>query len=526
MQKYDYVVIGSGFGGSVSALRLSEKGYHVAVLEKGKRYYPQDFPHTNWNIRKSIWRPEIGLYGLWNLSLLRHALVLHGTGVGGGSLLYANQLLVPPDEVFKKPEWGPGEWKSKLAPFYESAKQMLGVVPSPSVGEIDEVLRQVGKEVRGKDTFHINDVGVFFGERGKTVPDPFFNGDGPERTGCTFCGACIIGCRDGGKNTLDKNYLYLAEKKFGADIIPETEVIGVRPIDSGYEVITKQATGLKKPRQRYHASGVIFSGGVLGSVKLLMQCKAYGLLPKLSSQLGNYVRTNSEAIIGVKAHDKKADFSNHISINSGIYPDKDTHIEIVRFNKGSDLIGLISSLMTDGGGGKPRALHFGKTIVDNPGAFIKSMWPFGFGARTPILLVMQTVDNYLKLEFKSRWWRAGNKSLNTTIPQEWEGQRIPTYIPIANEVARRIGEKINGQPLGAWTEALFDIPTTAHILGGAIMGETPEQGVVDFKGQIHGYPNLYVVDGANVPVNLGVNPALTITALAEYVMSHFPIKSS
>jgi len=525
IREYDYIIIGSGFGGSVSALRLAEKGYHVAVLEKGKRYDPQDFPHTNWNIRKSLWRPEVGLYGLWNLTLLKHALILHGSGVGGGSLLYANQLLMPPDEVFERPEWGPGNWKDTLAPFYDQARRMLGANPSPSVGKADEILRQVGVEMRGEDTFHINDVGVFFGQPGKTVADPYFDGEGPARTGCTFCGACIIGCREGGKNTLDKNYLYLAEHKFGVEILPETEVIGIRPKGTGYEVITKQTTGITHPRKRYLAGGVVFSGGVMGSVKLLMQCRSRGMLPHISGQLGNYVRTNSEALLGVKARDKNADYSDHIAITSGIYPDKDTHIEITRFNKGSDLMGLVTALLTDGSDDKPRALHFLKNVAAHPATFIKSLWPIGFGARTPILLVMQTVDNYFRLEYKSRWWRMGNKSINTTIPPEWEGKQVPTYIPIANEVARRMGEKMDGQPLGTWSEALFDIPTTAHILGGAVMGATPQNGVVDFKGQIHGYPNLYVVDGSNVPVNLGVNPSLTITALAEYVMSQFPRKT-
>jgi cholesterol oxidase len=249
------------------------------------------------------------------------------------------------------------------------------------------------------------------------------------------------------------------------------------------------------------------------------------MLPHLSDQLGNYVRTNSEALLGVKARDKKADYSDHIAITSGIYPDEDTHIEIVRFNQGSDLMGLLTTMLTDGGENKPRALYFIKNILANPGDFIKSLWPIGFGARTPILLVMQTVDNYFRLEYAPRWWRMGKQSMNTTIPAEWEGKRIPTYIPIANEVARRMGEKIDGQPLGTWTEALLDIPTTAHILGGAVMGTSSQNGVVDFNGQIHGYPNLYVVDGSNVPANLGVNPSLTITAIAEYIMSQLPPKS-
>jgi cholesterol oxidase len=521
---YDYIIIGSGFGGSVSALRLAEKGHKVAVLEKGKRYHTEDFPRTNWNLRKGLWIPQLGLYGIWVLSLLKHAFILHGTGVGGGSLNYANQLLVPPDEVFEKPEWGPGDWKAKLAPFYDGAKQMLGANPSPRVGKADEILAEIGREIRGEDTFHINDVGVFFGEPEKTVPDPYFGGEGPARTGCTFCGACMIGCPVGAKNTLDKNYLYLAEHKYGVEIYPETEAIGVRPFGDGYEVLTKKPTGFLHPKKVFKARGVVFSGGVMGSVKLLLECKNKGLLPNLSPQLGNFVRTNSEALLGVKANDKHADYSDQISITSGIYPDKDTHVEIVRFNKGSDFIALLATLLTDGGGRMPRAVRFLGNVVCHPVEFLKSFWPFGWAARTPILLVMQTVENHMLFDLKPRWWRLGNSSMNSELSPG--AKKVPSYIPLANQIAKRMGERIDGQPMSAWTEVLFDVPTTAHILGGAVMGETPEKGVVDFRGEIHGYPNLYVVDGSNVPANLGVNPSLTITALAEYIMSQMPEKSS
>ncbi|MCP4682618.1 MAG: GMC family oxidoreductase [Desulfobacterales bacterium] len=514
---YDFIIIGSGFGGSVSALRLAEKGYSVAVLEKGRRYRPQDFPRTNWNLRKYLWLPQSGLYGIWALSLLKHVFILHGAGVGGGSLNYANVLLVPPDEVFKKPEWGEGEWKEILGPFYERAKFMLGANPCPSVGKADEILAEVGREVRGKDTFHINDVGVFFGEANKTVPDPYFSEKGPERTGCTFCGACMLGCRDGGKNTLDKNYLYLAEK-LGVKIFPETEAIAVRPLDNvyGYEVVTRNPIGFRNHRKIFKGRNVVFSGGVMGSVKLLMACKSKGLLPRLSDHLGKSIRTNSEALLGVVANDKKADYSEQVSITSGIYPDEHTHIEVVRFNKGSDMMGLLTSLLTDGGR-IPRFIRFFGNVLRHPLKFLKSLSPFGFGARASILLVMQTTENHMSLDYKRRWWRLGMKSMNSTFAPG--AKKVPSYIPIANEVARRMGDKIDGQPMSTWIEALFDVPTTAHILGGAVMGETPEKGVVDFKGEVHGYPGLYVVDGSNIPVNLGVNPSLTITALAEYVMS-------
>lgn len=518
----DFIVIGSGFGGSVAALRLAQKGYRVRVLERGRRYRPEDFPRTNWNLRKFIWMPRIGLYGIQCLTLLKHVFVLHGAGVGGGSLVYANQLLVPPDPVFEKPEWGGGSWKERLSPFYDEARRMLGAVISPSVGKADEILAEVGRELRGEETFHVNDVGVFFGEPGKTAPDPYFHGEGPERIGCTFCGACMIGCRDGGKNTLDKNYLYLAENR-GVEIVAETEVTGVRPTGDGYEVLTRRATGLYRPKKTYFARSVVFSGGVMGTVRLLMDCKEKGFLPRLSGRLGENVRTNSEAILGVTARDPNADYSDHIAINSGIYPDSDTHIEIVRYKKGADAMSALTTLLVDGGGPVPRTLRFVGTAIRHPVEFLKSIWPFGWAARTAILLVMQTAENHIRFTFNPRWWRLGRRSMNSEIAPGTD--RVPTYIPIANTVARRMAEKMDGQPQSCWSEVLLDIPVTAHILGGAVMGETPDQGVADFSGRIFGYPNLYVADGSVVPVNLGVNPALTITALAEYILSKIPEKS-
>lgn len=516
---YDYIIIGSGFGGAVSALRLAEKGYRVAVLEKGKRYQPEDFPRTNWNLRKSLWIPRLGLYGIWGLTLFRHMFVLHGAGVGGGSLNYCNTLLVPREEAFKRPEWGADDWNERLAPFYEKAKSILGATPCPSVGKADKILAEIGKEMRGEDTFHTNDVGVFFGEPGKTVSDPYFGGEGPPRAGCTFCGACMVGCRDGGKNTLDKNYLYFAEKA-GVEILPETEATGIRQFHGGYRVLLKKSIGFRHPRGALSAEGVVLSGGVMGSVRLLLACKKKGLLPNLSDQLGNFVRTNSEALLGVVANDRRANYSEHVAITSGIYPDDDTQVEVVRFNKGSDMMGIISTLLTEGGGRIPRFARFFGNVIRHPFQFLKSLLPFGFGARASILLVMQTKENHMRFDYKRRWWRLGNLSMNSTLAPG--ANKAPSYIPIANKIARRMAQKIDGQARSAWSEVLFNVPTTAHILGGAVMGETPEKGVVDFSAEVHGYPNLYVVDGSIIPVNLGVNPALTITALAEYVMSQFP----
>lgn len=514
-QDFDFIVIGSGFGGAVSALRLAQKGYSVAVLEKGRRYRAKDFPATNWNLRKSIWMPRLGLVGIQGLTLLRHVLVLYGVGVGGGSLVYANQLIVPDDEIFAKSGWGKGDWKERLAPFYSEAQRMLGATPSPSVGNADRILREVGIELRGADTFHVNPVGVYFGEAGMTAPDPYFGGEGPERTGCRLCGACMIGCPYGAKNTLDLNYLYLAEK-LGVRIIPECEATGVRPLEDGrYEVRTRASFGPRRGEKIFTAGGVVFAGGVLGTVGLLLRCKQEGLLPDLSARLGDRTRTNSEAILGVDSRDSSKDWNDHIAITSGIYPDANTHIEMVRYNKGSDLMYALATVLTDGGGKVPRILRFLGNILGHPYQFLRSLVIPGQSARMSVILVMQSTENYLRL-------RLGALGLKSELPAD--GQRIPSYIPIGNQVTRRMAEKMNGYPKGSWFEVLLDAPSTAHILGGCVMGETAEEGVVDQSGRVFGYPGLYVADGSVVPVNLNANPALTITALAEYIMAQVPKK--
>lgn len=521
MFDYDYIVIGSGFGGSVSALRLAEKGYSVAVLEKGKRWCTADFPATTWNIRKNLWLPALGCYGYQMLTQLKHVLILHGGGVGGGSLVYANQLLVPPDEVFDRPEWGIPECKAAMTPHYQTAKTMLGANPSPQVGQADRCLREVGIEIRGRDTFHKNDVGIFFGEPNKTVPDPYFAGKGPDRTGCTFCGACMVGCPVGAKNTLDKNYLYLAEG-IGARVYPETKVTGVRPWNGGYEVEAVRSTDMRHPRRVYRVRGVVFSAGVLGTVRLLMHCRLKGLLPDLPAGLGKFVRTNSEALLGVQSRDRSVDWNDQIAITSGIYADDTTHIEMVRFNKGSDVLLNLLTLMTDGGGAFPRGVRYLGNIARHPIRFVKLLWPLGKAATTTVILVMQTDKNHLTLNYQPRWWRLGGYSLNSVVPQGQE--RAPTYIPVANEVTRRLARKMDGIPMSSIPEAAFNMSTTAHILGGCCMGATPEEGVVNPKGEIFGYNNLYVADGSVVSANLGVNPSLTITALSEYFMSQLPKK--
>ncbi len=518
---FDYIVIGSGFGGSVSALRLSEKGYRVGVLEKGKEWQANDFPKTNWNIKKYLWIPQLGCYGYQMMTLFKHVMIIHGGGVGGGSLVYANQLLVPPDNVFESRDWCLKNPLETLKPHYKTAQTMLGATQSPQVGKADLLLKQVGIEMTGKDTFHKNDVGIFFGTPDKKVPDPYFGGKGPERTGCTFCGACMIGCPVGAKNTLDKNYLFLAKQK-GASIIPQTVVTGVKKSDNGYEVMTRSTTGFLKTKKTYRAKGVIFSGGVLGTVKLLSQCKDKGLLPLISDELGNYVRTNSETLIGVRSHDKKTDWNDQIAITSGIHPDETTHIEICRYNKGSDLLLNLLTVMVGGRGNIPRFLKFLGNIAKHPVRFIQTLWPLGKAASTSVLLVMQTDKNHLKLTYKPRWWRLGGKSINTKIPEECD--RPPSYIPVANKTARQLAKKMDGAPLSSYPEVILNTSTTAHILGGCCMGDSVKTGVVSNKGQLFNYPGLYVADGSVVSANLGVNPSLTITALSEYIISQIPAK--
>jgi cholesterol oxidase len=519
---FDYIVIGSGFGGSVAALRLAEKGYRVAVIEKGKRYRPEDFPRSNWNLCKFLWLPGLGLYGIQALTLLKDVFVLHGSGVGGGSLVYANQLLIPPDDVLDDPAWGHSNWRETILPYYDKARQMLGATPAKKLTPSDNFLKECAEEIGKAETFHVNEVGIYYGEPDVTVPDPYFQGRGPDRTGCNHCGCCMTGCRYGGKNTLDMNYLFLAER-LGAVVIPETEVIDVsQDGNGGYTILTRRVTGIPSPRKTYSSGGVIFAGGVLGSVKLLHQCKSRGSLPTISDQLGNVTRTNSETLLGVVARNRDIDHSKGIAISSGIYADENTHIETVRYGKGHDAMALLATVLVGGGKPWPRPLRFLGNVIRHPLTFLRLLIPFGWAQRAIVLLVMQKIDNYLKLEYKRRWWRLGRRSMNS----DWHtSKKVPSYIPVANDFARRMAAKMNGVPASCLPEVIFDTSSTAHILGGCIMAETPEKGVIDFNGRIHGYDNLYVIDGSIIPANLGVNPSLTITALAEYLMDKFPGKT-
>lgn len=520
------MIVGSGFGGSVSALRLVERGYRVLVLEAGKRWRTADFPATNWSIRKFLWLPKLFCHGIFRMSLLDDVLILGGAGVGGGSLVYANTLLVPPDSAFEAWDWPRDrDWKAALRPHYATAKRMLGVVETPRTFPADDLLRSAAADFGCAHTFKRTEVGVFFGEPGKEVHDPYFGGEGPDRTGCTFCGGCMVGCRFGAKNTLDKNYLWLAERR-GAVIVPETVVRAIRPAgdDGGYVVEAERSTSvIRRGRRLYRAKKVILSAGVLGTVHLLMKCKEDGLLPNLSPRLGRRVRTNSEAIIGSTARTGEIDYSEGIAIGSGVHITPDTHVEAVRYPKGSDLMSLLGTLLTDAGGRVPRVLRWLAEIARHPIDFLRTLNPFGWARRTLILLVMQTVDNSLDLSLRRRWFAPFSRSLTSYRPHDHF--RIPTYIKAANDFARVVARRQNGFPSSAINEVLLDVPTTAHILGGCAIGLSPDEGVIDTKNEVFGHPGLYVIDGSMIPANLGVNPSLTITALAEHAMSQVPPKT-
>lgn len=523
-KNWDVIIVGSGFGGSVSALRLAEKGYKVLVIEKGRRYRTNDFPKTNWNLRKFFWMPRLFMYGIQCLTFLKDVFILHGAGVGGGSLVYANTLLVPPDEAFEKGNWPGKGWKEKLLPYYSKAKEMLGAVPAKVQGETDHVLRDCAHQLGKEDSFHSVDVGIYFGKPGEKNEDPYFDGKGPERAGCTLCGGCMVGCRYNAKNTLDKNYLYLAEQ-LGVEILSEQEVVNIEHQENNFYSLTiRQSTGIFRHFQKLQCDKLILAGGVLGTVKLLLKCKTKGSLQNLSSQLGNFVRTNSEAIIGVKLKKTpQEDYTKGIAISAGFYPDKNTHIETVRYGRGQTAMALLTTFLPDRSIPLPRFFRWGISVLRHPIEFITNLIPVQWARKTVILLVMQPISNYLKLEYKSRWWRFGGKSMNS---QSNTGERIPSHIPIGEKAAELIAEKKQGTIVTSYMDSLFGIPTTAHILGGACLSGNESEGVIDENFEVYNYPGMYIIDGSSIPSNLGVNPSLTITALAEYAMSRFPDKES
>lgn len=518
---YDFVIIGSGFGGSVSALRLAEKGYRVLVIEKGKRWQPQDFPKSNWDLKRWMWNPSLGLHGIFQMSFLEHITVLHGVGVGGGSLVYANTLPMPKDPFFQASSWAHlADWKAELAPHYQTARRMLGATPNPHLHRGDEVLREIGREIGREDSFHPTDVAVFFGEPGKRVPDPFFEGRGPDRTGCTQCGACMTGCRVGAKNTLDQNYLYLAERQ-GAEVRAETEVTAVRPkLGGGYWIESRPAFSHGK-HEPISAARVIFAGGVMGTLPLLLSMKQDREgLPLLSDQLGKCVRTNSEALFGVVVPEKSANFSEGVAITSILHTDEHSHLEPCRYAEGSGFFRTLAMPHTHGNNLLSRLTGAVRAFAADPVTGLKAFAVKDFGKQTQILLYMRTLDGTLTFEL--------GKSLRTgfqrgLISKLDAGSPAPqASMPEATELAERFAKKTGGFVVSMATETVLGVPSTAHILGGCCMGKDKDEGVINAEHRVHGYDGLYVIDGAAMSANPGVNPSLTITAMAERAMSKIP----
>lgn len=519
---FDVLIVGSGFGGSVTALRLVEKGYKVGILEAGRRFADDELPKTSWDLRKFLWAPKLGCFGIQRIHPLRDVLILGGAGVGGGSLNYANTLYVPPEPFFQDAQWRDiTDWRAELTPYYERARKMLGVVQNPHMTPADEIFKAVAEDMGVGDTFVQTPVGVFFGEPGKTVADPYFGGVGPERTGCVECGDCMVGCKFGAKNTLVKNYLYLAEKA-GAQIIPMTTVNALRPLPDGTWDVATERTGawVRKDPKTYTAKQVVLAAGTLGTQKLLHSMRDQGVLPNLSDKLGLLTRTNSESIVGAatKTLAPGQDFTKGVAITSSIHPTPDTHIEPVRYGKGSNSMGLLQTLMVDGGGKVPRWLRFLGVALMHPLLLVRFLSVKNWSERTIISLVMQHLDNSITTYTKRGLF--GGRKLTS---KQGHGEPNPTWIPAGNDVTRRVAEKIGGVAGGTWGE-VFNVPLTAHFLGGAAIGADREHGVIDAYHRVFGYPTLSVVDGAAVSANLGVNPSLTITAQAERAAAYWPNK--
>ncbi|MGW7007707.1 GMC oxidoreductase [Streptomyces sp. NPDC054933] len=538
---YDVIVVGSGFGGSVAALRLTEKGYRVGVLEAGRRFTRETLPKTSWAVRDYLWAPALGLYGIQRIHLLGSVLVLAGAGVGGGSLNYANTLYVPPEPFFTDRQWGHiADWQEELAPYYDQAKKMLGVRLNPTLTPSDVHLKATAEKMGVADTFHMAPVGVFFGDGadaggsvrvrpGEEVPDPYFGGAGPSRRACVECGECMTGCRHGAKNMLTENYLYLAEKS-GAVIHPMTTVVGLSedPEHGGYRVATVPTDQQRKAAPRVlRAQQVVLAAGTYGTQSLLHTMRDRGELPGMSARLGELTRTNSEALVGAQTTDRRyrtahggerADFTRGVAITSSIHPDDTTHIEPVRYGRGSNAMGALSVLQVPYGGRLPRWLSYLANSVKHPTLTARSLSNRRWSERTIIGLVMQTHDNSLTTYRKRKGL---GKGLLTA--RQGHGTPNPTYIPEGAEAARVLAAEINGFA-GSSIGEIMDTPMTAHFLGGCPIGEDPERGVIDAYHRLYGYPGIHVVDGSAVSANLGVNPSLTITAQAERAMSLWPNK--
>jgi cholesterol oxidase len=527
---YDVVIVGSGFGGSVSALRLAEKGYRVHVIESGRRFADQDFAKTSWNLRRYLWAPRLKLFGVQRIHRLPNVMILAGAGVGGGSLNYANTLYVPPAAFFQDPQWAHiADWRSELAPHYERASRMLGVVTNPCDGPVEQIMRQAADDLGVGETFRKTPVGVFFGPPGARVADPYFGGAGPARTGCTQCGNCMVGCRVGAKNTLVKNYLALAER-LGATIEPMRTVVAVEPIDAGsrdtgYRVTT-EATGawVRKDRHLVTASQVVFAAGAWGTQRLLQRMSYEGLLGDLSPALGRQTRTNSEALLGATTVrvPGDVDMTRGVAITSSFHVDPQTHVENVRYGKGSNAMGLLATILVEGGGSVPRPVRFLGQAFRHPLDFLRALSVRRWSERSIIGLVMQSHDNSITVSARRRL--TGGVGLTS---KQGHDAPNPTWIPAGHKAIRRLAVRLHERTgvrslAGGSLGEIVDVPMTAHYLGGAVISDDPAEGVVDPWHRVWGYPGLHIVDGSAVSANLGVNPSLTITAQAERAMSFWP----
>jgi cholesterol oxidase len=521
---YDWIVIGSGFGGSVAALRLAEKGHRVLVLESGRRFRDEDFAESTWDTRRYFFAPKLGCRGVMRMSLFRDIFIVSGAGVGGGSLGYANTLYRARRKFFEDPSWsGLADWEAELAPHYDTAERMLGVTDVTFDSDGDRLLQEMAEDFGVGDTYTHTRVGVYFGEEGVEHPDPYFGGEGPARTGCIKCGQCMVGCRHGAKNTLVKNYLWFAEKR-GVRVEADRTVTDVRPLGAadgseGYAV-THERSGAwaRRGERRLTARGVVLAAGALGTNKLLADCRASGALPRVSGRLGHRVRTNSESIVAVTAPDDARDFGASVAISSSVYPDPDTHIELVTYGAGGDAMSTLYTTLTGEGTNATRWLRWLAAVARRPGRFLRTFSPVAWSRRTVIVLVMQTTDAAIRFKPVPKRFGTGVRLATEQDPLNPN----PTYLPVANRAAEWLAQRIGGTPQSAATEALLNIPTTAHILGGAIVGADPSSGVIDRDGRVFGYENLLITDGSALPANPGVNPSLTITALAEHTMASVP----
>lgn len=511
---YDYIIIGSGFGGSVSALRLAEKGYKVLVIEKGKWYRTADFPQTNWSLSKWLWLPSLRWFGIMKITIFRHVGIVSGTGVGGGSLVYANTLPVPKKAFFQSGSWAKlADWETELKPHYEQARQMLGATTNPRFFDGEHALEQLAEEIGQQDHLNPTEVAVYFGEAGQKAADPYFKGKGPERSGCTFCGACMTGCRHNAKNTLDKNYLYLAQQ-LGAEIIAEQEVIDVKPTlnpdgSKGYAVSFRDATRFFKSTKTIQTKGVVFAGGVLGTVSLLLKLKKSSL-PNLSNQVGKQVRTNNESLIAITQLDGSSNQSEGIAIGAILHTDEHSHLELCRYGAGSGAWRLTFLPFVEGRNALVRLGKMAWEVLSHPRDYWRYFRVKDWAKSSSVMLFMQTLDS--TVTFSRAWWGG--------MRTEVVGEEKPTaFIPRAIELARKFEVILKGKAVAFGLTPLMGIPGTAHILGGAVMGENAETGVIDRNNRVFGYENMFVCDGSMVSANPGVNPALSITAISERAMA-------